>query len=171
MSMGKWATSKSTQLSTKVCVKLLLLLANVLTLDFEGLLLTENLNPLQGPTHPLTPSSMNTENRSKKLRMDLSWHALHSMREVKTLRHTENKGRPTPANYVCFSPVTSRLESFGHKSTPSHRPWTGAYYSNILSSTKKKPKCQLSQVPGSGNSWLLFTFSSHKYSHSLQLAK
>jgi len=26
-------------------------------------------------------------------------------------------------NYVCFSPLTSGLESFGHKSTPSHRPW------------------------------------------------
>jgi len=26
-------------------------------------------------------------------------------------------------NYVCFSPLTSGLESFGHKSSPSHRPW------------------------------------------------
>ena len=27
-------------------------------------------------------------------------------------------------------------ESFGHKSTPSHRPWTEAYYTNFLASTK-----------------------------------
>jgi len=30
-------------------------------------------------------------------------------------------------NYVCFSPLTSELESFGHKSTPSHRPWIEVY--------------------------------------------
>ena len=33
----KWATSKSTQLSTKVWVKLLLLLENALKLNFEAL--------------------------------------------------------------------------------------------------------------------------------------
>ena len=32
-----------------------------------------------------------------------------------------------PANYVCFSPLTSGLESFGHKFTHSHRPWIEAY--------------------------------------------
>jgi len=37
MSMDKWATSKSTQLSTKVWVKLLLLLENALKLNFEAL--------------------------------------------------------------------------------------------------------------------------------------
>ena len=38
MSTDKWATSKSTQLSTKVWVKLLLLLENALKLDqFEAL--------------------------------------------------------------------------------------------------------------------------------------
>ena len=30
-------------------------------------------------------------------------------------------------NYVCFSPLTSGLESFGHKSTPSDSPWIEAY--------------------------------------------
>ena len=30
-------------------------------------------------------------------------------------------------NYACFSPLTSGLESFGHKSTPSDRPWIEAY--------------------------------------------
>jgi len=31
-------------------------------------------------------------------------------------------------NYVCFSPLTSGLESFGHKSTPFDRLWIEAYY-------------------------------------------
>jgi len=46
MSTDKWATSKSTQLST---VKLLLLLENALELNFEALKLTENLNGLLPP--------------------------------------------------------------------------------------------------------------------------
>ena len=37
MTMDKWATSKSTQLSTKLWVKLLLLLENALKLNFEAL--------------------------------------------------------------------------------------------------------------------------------------
>ena len=37
MNTDKWATSKSTQLSTKIWVKLLLLLENALKLDFEAL--------------------------------------------------------------------------------------------------------------------------------------
>jgi len=37
MTMDKWATSKSTQLSTKGWVKLLLLLENALKLNFEAL--------------------------------------------------------------------------------------------------------------------------------------
>jgi len=32
-----------------------------------------------------------------------------------------------PANYVFFSSLTSGLESFGHKCTPSDRPWIEAY--------------------------------------------
>ena len=55
----KRATSKSTQLSTKFWVKLLLLLENTIKLNFKAL---ENLNPLQGPPHT---SSINTQNRSK----------------------------------------------------------------------------------------------------------
>jgi len=30
-------------------------------------------------------------------------------------------------NYICFSPLTSGLESFGHKSTASERPRIEAY--------------------------------------------
>jgi len=86
--------------------------------------------------------------------MDLSWHALNSNLQAKTLYHTEKQGFGYPwlsknvhtthqnplksspdsgklsyplQNYVCFSPLTSGLESFGHKSTPSDRPWTEAY--------------------------------------------
>jgi len=36
------------------CIRLLLLLENVLKLNLEALQQTENLNPLQGPTHILT---------------------------------------------------------------------------------------------------------------------
>jgi len=50
MSTDKWATSKSTQLSTKVWVKLLLLLENALKLNFEALILNENLK-IWTPTH------------------------------------------------------------------------------------------------------------------------
>jgi len=32
-------------------------------------------------------------------------------------------GQLPPANYIWFSPLTSRLHSFGHKSTPSDWPW------------------------------------------------
>ena len=88
----------------------------------------------------------------KILRMDLSWHALNSVRQAKTLSHSDNlwlsnkknphpptktrwnqaqfqKGQLTPCKttYVCFSPLTSELESFGHKSTPSERPWIEVY--------------------------------------------
>jgi len=45
----------------------LLLLENALKLNFEALYLTENLNPLQGTTHNLTLSSINTQNRSKTM--------------------------------------------------------------------------------------------------------
>ena len=52
MSMDKWATSKSTQFSTKVWVKLLLLLGNTLELNFEALYL---INSPLGYSHNSTP--------------------------------------------------------------------------------------------------------------------
>ena len=55
MNTDKWATSKSTRLSTKIWVKLFLLLENALKLNFEALQLTENLNPLQGPPAQSNP--------------------------------------------------------------------------------------------------------------------
>ena len=58
-----WAASKHTQVSAIVCIKLLPLLENALKLNFKALYQTENLDPLQGPTHTLTPSSIHTQNR------------------------------------------------------------------------------------------------------------
>ena len=87
------ATSKSTQLlKKKAWVKLLLLLENALKLNIQALQLTETLNPLQAPTHTLTPLSINITKQVKKLRMDLSWHALNFMLQAKTLYHPEKQG-------------------------------------------------------------------------------
>jgi len=70
----KWATSKSTQLSINIWVKLLLLLENALNLNFEALSLTENLNPLRAHTHS-DPIINKHTNRLK----DQLWiyHAMH----------------------------------------------------------------------------------------------
>ena len=61
--MDKWAASKRTQVSAILCIKLLPLLENALKLNSKALYETENLDPLQGPTHTLTPSSIHTQNR------------------------------------------------------------------------------------------------------------
>jgi len=85
-------------------------------------------------------------------------HALNSILEVKTLYHTEKQGfgylgfqkkfqthppKPTEAEpsfrksayslkyYACFSPLTSGLESFGNKSTPSDQLWIETYCPNF----------------------------------------
>ena len=63
--MDKWAASKRTQVSAILCIKLLPLLENALKLNFKALYETENLDPLQGPTHTLTPSSIHTQNWPK----------------------------------------------------------------------------------------------------------
>ena len=63
--MDKWAASKRTQVSAIFCIKLLPLLENALKLNLKAIYQTENLNPLQGPTHTLTPSSIHTQNRPK----------------------------------------------------------------------------------------------------------
>ena len=101
-------------------------------------------------THTLTPQSINTQNRSKNY--VLIYHDMHWTRwyRSKTLYHTEMQGfghhgfqikfkahppklaEVEPSfrrsayslqNCVWFSSLTSGLESFGHKSTRSHRPW------------------------------------------------
>ena len=151
MSMDKWATSKSTQLSTIVWIKLLLLLENALNL---GPLTNWNLKPLQGPPHTLTPSSIRTPNRSKNyvwIYHDMHWPPSYRSKLSNTLKSKDmailafkkipdtptktgwswaqfQKGQPTPCKTIyCFSLLTSGLESFGHKSTPSDRPWIKAY--------------------------------------------
>jgi len=40
---------------------------------------------------------------------------------------SEMSAYPLQQNYACFSLLTSGLESLGHKSTPSDRPWIEAY--------------------------------------------
>ena len=118
--------------------------------QFWGPLASWKFEPSPRPhTHSDPIINKHTE-RVKKLRLDLSWYALTSQLQVKlsnTLkrqgfgypgfqknsRHThQNWLKLSPVsersayplqNYVCFSPLTSGLESFGHKSAPSHRPW------------------------------------------------
>ena len=81
--MDKWAASKRTQVSAILCIKLLPLLENALKLNFKALYETENLDPLQGPTHTLTPSSIHTQNRPK----NYGWiyHLLSSVAYFPTL--------------------------------------------------------------------------------------
>ena len=118
---------------------------------------TEHLNPLQRPTHTLTPSSINTQNRSthrigqhtelvKKLHMDLSWHALNSTLQAKTCYHTEKQGfgypwlskknsRHTHQNPLKLSPVSERsaypLENYACFS-PAHL-WVREFWPQIYS--------------------------------------
>ena len=75
--MDKWAASKRTQVPAILCIKLLPLLENALKLNFKALYETENLDPLQGPTHTLTPSSIHTQNRPKNYRW--IYHLLSSL--------------------------------------------------------------------------------------------
>ena len=89
--MDKWAASKRTQVSAILCIKLLPLLENALKLNFKALYETENLDPLQGPTHTLTPSSIHTQNRPKKLRMDLPPALLTCRLQPKTHCHPQKQ--------------------------------------------------------------------------------
>ena len=154
MSTDKWAASKSMQLSTKVWVKTAPFDWKCLKTQFWGPLTNSKFEPSpKAHTHSDLIINKHTE-QVKKLCMDLSWHALNSTLQAKTLshwkvrisypwlskknsRHThQNPQKPSPVsdrsayplqNYICFSLLTSRLESFGHTSTPSDRPWIEAY--------------------------------------------
>ena len=98
MSTDKWASSKFTQLSTKVWVKLLLLLENSII-------------------------NKHTE-QVKKLHahMDLSWHALNSVLKAKTFYHTEKQGFGYPwlsKNFQTHPPKPTETEpSFKKVSEP-----------------------------------------------------
>jgi len=65
-----------------------------------------------------------------KERIWLSWLSKNSRHThqncLKSSPVSERSAYPLQ-NYVCFSPLTSGLDSFGHKSTPSHRPCIEAY--------------------------------------------
>ena len=105
-------------------------------------------------THTLTPSPINTQNRSRNyvwIYHGMHWTLCYRQKSLshwkskdlatrgfqKNSRHThQNLLKTSPVsersayplqNYICFSPLTSGLESFGHKSTPSDRPWIEAY--------------------------------------------
>jgi len=62
-------------------------------------------------------------------------------------------------NYLHFSLLTSALESFGHKSTPSDRTWIEAYSPTVRKwAGPRMPTGRLSRVPWPGNSWMPFIF-------------
>ena len=122
--------------------------------QFWGPLTNWKFEPTPSPhTHSDPIINKHTE-RVKKLCMDLSWHALNSDTGQNSLSHWKqgfgnpwfskpkfqtHAIKPTETepslrkvslplqNYVCFSPLTSGLESFGHKSTPSDNPWIEVY--------------------------------------------
>jgi len=131
--------------------------------------------------------------------MDLSWYALASVLQVTKLSNTldlatsgfQNQFRHTyqnplkrspvserPAcplqNYICISLLTSGLESFGHKSTPSDRPWIEVSQAR----NGLELECQKVNFLEYLGQWNPFTFQPalralqqpHKHSHSLQLA-
>jgi len=135
----------------------------------------------------------------RKLCMDLSSHILNFMIHVKTLCLTEKQGsgllcpskkfqthpleEPTEAepsfrkvslSHVCFFPLTSRLESFGHKCTPFDRPWIEAYRLAWKMAEPRILKGKPSKLHWSG---MPFTFQpalwvlqhAHKHSYSLQV--
>ena len=66
---------------------------------FEALKLTENLNPLQGPIHTLTPSSINTQNKSK----NYVWFIMACIENS-----TEKQGFPYPGFQK------KKKKNFGH---------------------------------------------------------
>ena len=113
--------------------------------------LIENFYPLQGIT-TLWPHDQYTQRTGHKVCMDLSWHALKSQdtgqnslphwKQGLGYRWFSNKfslnaeAKPSfrkvnllPAKLgICMlSPLTCGLQSLGHKSTPSHKPWSEAY--------------------------------------------
>jgi len=62
-------------------------------------------------------------------------------------------------NYTCFSPLTSGLESFGHKLLPLTGPGLRPNVQNSRKSAGPRMlEGQLSRVPWPGNSWMPFTF-------------
>ena len=179
--MDKRAASKHTQVSAILCIKLLPLLENALKLNFKALYKTENLDTL-------TPSSIHTQNRPKnygwiyhllsslagyspKLTATLKNRGLATLGFQKKfhahqLKPTQAKGSLQKVNLPlaklgrCFSTFTSRLQSFGHTSTPSHQPSPATKPAKFALTRKwagpVMPKGQLSRVPWPGSCRRLF---------------
>ena len=103
MSTDKWATSKPTQLSTKVWVNCSFRLKT----QFWDLI-NWKFEPSPRPhTHSDPIINKHTE-QVKKLCMDLSWHALNSMLQVKlfvTLKSKDlaNRGLQKISRHTCWS--------------------------------------------------------------------
>jgi len=199
MSLDKWATSNSIQLSTNVWIKLLLLLENAL--KFWGPL-TENLNPLQGPTHTLTPSSINIQNRSKNcvwIYNGMHWPPCYRSKLSNTLKSKDlailvskkiadtptktgwsraqfQKGQPTPAKLCMLFLTYLRVGEFWPQLYPLWQALDWGLARKWVG--PRMPKSQLSRVPWPGNLWMPLAFQPdlrvlqqpHKHSHSLQLA-
>ena len=135
---------------TTFWVKLLLLLENALKLNFWGPLTNWKFEPSPKAHTHSDPIINKPHNRSKNC--ILIYHGMlwtlscrqklsHCMKAriwlpvafQKNSRHThQNLLKSSPIsfslqNYIGFSLLTSGLESFGLKSTPSVRPWTEAY--------------------------------------------
>jgi len=74
----------------------------------------------------------------------------HPLKPTETAPSSERSAYPLQ-NCLCFSPLTSGLESVGHKNSPSHRPWIEAHCSKFQLAWKwvglRMPKGSLSRVP------------------------
>jgi len=58
--------------------------------------------------------------------MDLPWLQTHLLKPAEA-KPSFRKVIPPPAKLRMLFQLTSGLESFGHKSTPSDRPWIETY--------------------------------------------
>jgi len=90
----------------------------------------KNLNPLQGPTHTLTPSSINTciqlDDRGQSSvtlkGKDLATCGFQKIPDTPTQAEPSYRKVSLPLqNYVCFSLLTCMLESYGHKCILSYK--------------------------------------------------
>jgi len=121
MSMDKWATSKPTQLSTKVWFKLLLLFENDLQLHVDR---GPPTNCKFEPSPPWYRSKHFVTLKSKDL-ATCGFQKKIPDTPTKTCwsRAQFQKSSAYPLQkYTCFSPLTSGLVSFGNKSTPFRDP-------------------------------------------------
>ena len=104
---------------------------------------------------------MNTQNRSKTTYgFIMACIELCATGETHGFQTNSPKPAKTKPSFRKVSlspfPLTSELESFGRKSTPSDRPWIDTYCTKLAG--PRMLKSQLSRVPWPADSWILFTF-------------